>query len=172
MTRSKFCQEAEYPRSGARSRALQYSSPSMLICLMDPKSSFIPLPPFRFYVNVAAGYLRLQRNAAALPFNYTGSCPLNHVQWLEAGTGMNLCAIQCAESKIARTPSAEHETRCSLIPYTIKEAKPMHLFGSNVSLSLAPFANLPSTAAIHDFDAGYPTLERWEECRFSSRQGL
>src|SRR6266704_177899 len=54
-------------------------------------------------------------------------------------TGMDLCSIEGAHIKVARTSSAKHKADRILIPHTIKQAKPMYNLGSRVALPFSAF---------------------------------
>ncbi len=54
-------------------------------------------------------------------------------------TGMDLCSIEGAHIKVARTSSAKYKADRILIPHTIKQAKPMYNLGSCVALPSPTF---------------------------------
>jgi hypothetical protein len=49
--------------------------------------------------------------------------------------------IKGTQIKVARTSSAKHKTHLSLVLHTIKEAKPVHIFGSRMALPLPAFSD-------------------------------
>lgn len=61
-------------------------------------------------------------------------------------TRMDLRSIEGAQIKVTRTSSAKHKADRILIPYTIKQAKPMYHLGSRVAL---PFSAFPDRGFVY-----------------------